>query len=35
MGLDSQGMIMAADGPDGGAILLEPDKEAPEGSRVH
>lgn len=35
MGLDSQGMVMAADGPDGGAILLEPDKEAPAGSRVH
>lgn len=35
MGLESQGMIMAADDPSGGAILLEPDKEAPEGSRIH
>jgi len=28
-------MILAADGPDGDAILLLPDKEAPEGSAVH
>ncbi|MBX3095802.1 MAG: methionine--tRNA ligase subunit beta, partial [Fimbriimonadaceae bacterium] len=35
MGLESQGMIMAADDPNGGAILLEPDKEAPEASRIH
>jgi len=35
MGLESQGMIMAADDSNGGAILLEPDKEAPEGTRIH
>jgi len=35
MGLESQGMIMAADDPNGGAILLELDKEAPEGTRIH
>jgi methionyl-tRNA synthetase len=34
-GLESQGMVLAADGPDGGAILLMPDKEAPEGTSVH
>jgi methionyl-tRNA synthetase len=34
-GLESQGMILAADGPDGKAILLTPEAEAPEGSSVH
>jgi methionyl-tRNA synthetase len=34
-GLESQGMILAADADDGGAILLMPDKEAPEGTSVH
>jgi methionyl-tRNA synthetase len=34
-GLESQGMILAADGPGGEAILLQPDKEAPEGASVH
>ncbi len=33
MGLESQGMLMAAD-VDGKAVLLHPDKEVPEGSRV-
>jgi methionyl-tRNA synthetase len=35
MGLESQGMVLAADGPDGTAILLQPDQEAPEGASVH
>ncbi len=35
MGLESQGMVLAADGPDGQAILLQPEKEAPEGTSVH
>lgn len=35
MGHQSQGMILAADGPDGGAILLTPESEAPEGASVH
>ncbi len=34
-GFESQGMILAADGPDGEAIILHPDKEAPEGAAVH
>jgi len=34
-GLESQGMILAADAEDGGAILLMPDKDAPEGTGVH
>ena len=34
-GMESQGMILAADAEDGGAILLMPDKEAPEGTSVH
>lgn len=34
-GFESQGMILAADGPNGEAILLQPDKEAPEGTSVH
>jgi methionyl-tRNA synthetase len=34
-GMESQGMILAADSEDGGAILLMPDKEAPEGTSVH
>ena len=35
MGMESQGMLLAADDEDGEAILLQPDSEAPEGSRVH
>ncbi|MCE9559170.1 MAG: methionine--tRNA ligase subunit beta, partial [Armatimonadetes bacterium] len=35
MGLESHGMVMAADGPDGTAILLMPEAEAPEGTSVH
>lgn len=35
MGQASQGMLLAADGPDGTAILLQPDSEAPDGSDVH
>lgn len=34
-GLESQGMILAADASDGGAILVVPDREAPEGTSVH
>jgi methionyl-tRNA synthetase len=34
-GFESQGMVLAADAADGGAILLMPDKEAPEGTPVH
>lgn len=34
-GFESQGMILAADGPNGEAILLQPDKETPEGASVH
>ncbi|MFN8138630.1 MAG: methionine--tRNA ligase [Fimbriimonadales bacterium] len=34
-GFESQGMILAADAEDGGAILLMPDKQAPEGTSVH
>jgi methionine--tRNA ligase beta chain len=33
MGLESQGMLVAADGPDG-AVLLEPIKDIPEGSTI-
>ncbi len=35
MGLESQGMVLAADGPNGSAILLAPEQEAPEGTAVH
>jgi len=35
MGFESQGMLLAADGPNGEAILLQPDKETPEGTGVH
>ncbi len=35
MGLESQGMVLAADDADGQAILLEPEHEAPEGASVH
>jgi methionyl-tRNA synthetase len=34
-GVESQGMILAADGPNGEAILLTPEQEAPEGASVH
>lgn len=33
-GVESQGMLLAATSEDGGAILLQPDREAPEGARV-
>jgi methionyl-tRNA synthetase len=33
-GVESQGMLVAAVSEDGGAILLQPDEEAPEGARV-
>lgn len=35
MGHESQGMLLAADDENGEAILLMPEAEAPEGSRVH
>lgn len=35
MGLESQGMILAADDADGSPIILQPDSEAPEGALVH
>jgi methionyl-tRNA synthetase len=35
MGEESQGMILAADDADGSPILLEPEREAPEGTSVH
>lgn len=35
MGHESQGMLLAADDVDGSPILLEPDREAPEGTSVH
>ena len=34
-GFESQGMILAADDVDGSAILLYPEKEAPDGTSVH
>lgn len=33
-GVESQGMLLAATDAEGGAILLQPDKEAPEGTKV-
>ena len=33
-GVESQGMLLAATDIDGGAILLQPDREAPEGTNV-
>ena len=33
-GVESQGMLLAANDENGGAILLQPDKEAPEGTAV-
>ena len=33
-GAESQGMLLAATDAEGGAILLQPDKEAPEGTQV-
>jgi methionyl-tRNA synthetase len=35
MGQESQGMLLAADDEDGSPILLQPDREAPEGTAVH
>jgi methionyl-tRNA synthetase len=34
MGLESQGMILAAHGENGEAVLLSPDKEVPNGSEI-
>lgn len=34
MGLESQGMILAAHGAEGEAVLLSPDKEVPDGSEI-
>lgn len=34
MGLESQGMILAAHGEDGEAVLLSPDKAVPSGSEI-
>jgi len=34
MGLESQGMLMAAHGEDGEPVLLKTDERVPEGSRV-
>lgn len=33
-GVESQGMLLAATDAEGGAILLQPDREAPEGAQV-
>jgi methionyl-tRNA synthetase len=33
-GVESQGMLLAATDTDGGAILLQPDREAPDGTNV-
>ena len=33
-GVESQGMVLAAIDGDGGAILLQPDRDAPEGARI-
>lgn len=33
-GIESQGMLLAAVDANGGAILLQPEKEAPEGAKV-
>jgi methionyl-tRNA synthetase len=35
MGHESQGMVLAADDADGSAILIQPERESPEGARVH
>lgn len=35
MGHESQGMLLAADDVDGSPILLQPDRETPEGTSVH
>jgi methionyl-tRNA synthetase len=35
MGLESQGMLLAADGEDGRPILLQPERESPDGTAVH
>ncbi|HEU5394302.1 MAG TPA: methionine--tRNA ligase, partial [Candidatus Methylomirabilis sp.] len=34
MGVTSQGMVLAAEGPDGRIVLLQPDREVPPGSIV-
>jgi len=33
-GVESQGMLLAADGPDGSAVLLQPEKDVPVGSSI-
>jgi len=33
-GVESQGMVLAATDDDGAAILLQPDRETPEGAKV-
>lgn len=35
MGQESQGMLLAADDVDGAPILLQPEREAPDGTSVH
>lgn len=35
MGTESQGMLLAADDTDGAPILLQPEREAPDGTSVH
>lgn len=35
MGNESQGMLLAADDTDGSPILLQPDRESPDGTTVH
>jgi methionyl-tRNA synthetase len=35
MGLESQGMLLAAHGPKGEPILLRPDTETPKGSKIN
>ncbi len=35
MGLESQGMVLAASDSDGRPVLLNPDKEVAPGSRLH
>lgn len=33
-GVVSNGMLLAADGPDGGAVLLQPDSDVPAGTKI-
>jgi tRNA-binding EMAP/Myf-like protein len=34
MGVESQGMLLAATGPDGVPVILMPEKDVQEGSRI-